>query len=170
VRGRIVTAPDGQRWRVRRRWLNRPAPRPWTRWRRRRTRNDDGEVVAGWGLEALMGGVDSLAGLVVIVAAIAVLVLLVIALLFVLGIAFELVLLAAVLASGLFGRVVLRRPWTIEAVGVDDPTRRSVFAVTGWRRSRRALATLAAAMEATGPPSALPEAEPLVGVLPPADG
>jgi len=78
-----------------------------------------------------------------------------------LGIAFELVLLAAVLASGLFGRVVLRRPWTIEAVNIDRPGVRSAFAVPGWRRSRRALTALATAIETTGPPSALPEADPL---------
>jgi hypothetical protein len=55
---------------------------------------------------------------------------------------------------------VLRRPWTIEAVSLDGPGRRSAFAVTGWRHSRRALAALAAAIETTGSPSALPEVEP----------
>lgn len=77
-----------------------------------------------------------------------------------LGIAFELALLIGFVASGVFGRVVLRRPWTIEAVKLDEPGRRSAFAVTGWRRSRRSIAALAAAIETTGPPAALPEGEP----------
>jgi hypothetical protein len=42
--GRIVTSPDGARWRVRRRWSNRPFPRPWKRWLRR-----DEEPSGGWG-------------------------------------------------------------------------------------------------------------------------
>ncbi|HEU4703853.1 MAG TPA: hypothetical protein VFS37_15340, partial [Conexibacter sp.] len=125
--GKLVTAPDGTRWRVRRRWLNRPAPKPWTRWRRKGRRMDDGSEAAGWGLDALMGA-DSIAGLVAVVAAIAALVLLVIALLLLLGVVFELALFAFVVGSGLFGRVVLRRPWTIEAVNVDDPGRRHAFA------------------------------------------
>jgi hypothetical protein len=77
------------------------------------------------------------------------------------GIALELALLALLLTSGLFGRVVLRRPWTIEAVAVEATARRSAFAVTGWRRSRQALAALAAAVETTGPPTVLAEAQPL---------
>lgn len=156
-----MSAPDGTRWRVRRRWLDRPAPKPWTRWRRRRSTKDDGEVAGAWGLEALMNGSDSLAALSLAVAVAILLALFVFVLLPLLGIALELTLLVLVLTSGLLGRVVLRRPWTIEAVSVEDPARRSAFAVAGWRRSRRALAELAAAIERTGPPSALPEAEPL---------
>lgn len=158
MRGRIVTAPDGTRWRVRRRWLDRPAPKPWTRWRRQRAHRDDGADVGSRGVEALLDGIDSLALAAAVVAALA---LVVFVLLPLLGIALELAIVLALLASAVFGRVVLRRPWTIEAVGVEDAGRRSAFAVTGWRRSRRALAALAAAIEATGPPSALPEADRL---------
>ena len=161
MRGRIVTAPGGERWRVRRRWLDRPAPKPWTRWQRGRTRKDDGEVVSGWIPDALTGAIDGPAGLALAAAVIVVLALFVFVLLPLIGIALELALIVLLLSSGLFGRVVLRRPWTIEAVSVEDPTRRSAFAVTGWSRSRRALAALAAAVETTGPPAALPEGEPL---------
>jgi len=105
-----------------------------------------------------MNGLDSLALAVAVVAAIA---LVVFVLLPLLGIAFELALLLVVLGASLFARVVLRRPWTIEAVAVEDPARRSAFAVSGWRRSRRALGALAAAIATTGPPAALPEAEPV---------
>ena len=158
MRGRIVTAPDGTRWRVRRRWLDRPAPKPFSRWRSRRTASDDGEVGGTWGLEALVNGLDSLALVAAVVAAIA---LIVFVLLPLLGIAFELALLLVLLTASLFGRVVLRRPWTIEAVAIDESGRRSAYAVSGWRGSRRALAALAAAVETTGPPAALPEGEPL---------
>lgn len=158
MRGRVVTAPNGERWRVGRRWLNRSPPKPWTRWRRERTRSDD-ELAAGWLPEAVLNGVDSLGGLGFVIGAVVVLALLVLVLLPLLGIAFELAIAIGFVLSGLFGRVVLRRPWTIEAVSLDAPARRSAFAVTGWRRSRRALAALAATIETTGPPAALPEAE-----------
>lgn len=159
--GRIVTAPDGGRWRVGRRWLNRSPPKPWTRWRRDRKRSDDGEVAAGWLPDAMLTGVDSLGGIGLVIGALVVIAMVVFLLLPLIGIAFELALLIGFVMSGLFGRVVLRRPWTIEAVSLDDPARRHAFAVTGWRRSRRALADLAAAIETTGPPAALPEAEPI---------
>src|SRR5215217_6245485 len=118
MRGRIVTAPDGQRWRVRRRWLDRPAPRPWTRWRRDRKRTDDGERSGGWLSDAALSGVDSLGGLGLAIGAIVVVVLVVFVVLPLVGIAFELALLIGFVMSGMFGRVVLRRPWTIEAVSL----------------------------------------------------
>lgn len=157
----MVTAPDGVRWRVRRRWLQRSPPKPWTRWRRNRKRSDDGEVAAGWLPDALLTGADSLGGIGLVIGAVVVIAMFVFLLLPLIGIAFELALLIGFVLSGLFGRVVLRRPWTIEAVSPDAPARRRAFAVTGWRRSRRSLAALAAAIETTGLPSALPEAEPL---------
>ncbi|HKG01658.1 MAG TPA: hypothetical protein VKB03_00640 [Conexibacter sp.] len=160
MRGRIVTAPDGERWLVGRRWLNRPAPRPWTNWRRSRKRTDGGEPSGGWLPDAALSGVDSLGGLGLVIGAIVVIFLLVFVLLPLIGVAFELALLIGFVMSGLFGRVVLRRPWTIEAVSLERPDRRSAFNVTGWRRSRRSLAALGSAIETTGLPSALPEAEP----------
>jgi hypothetical protein len=160
---RVVIAPDGERWRVGRRWLNRPAPRPWTRWRRsrKRERENDDNLLDTLAPEALTGAADGPAGLVAVAAVIVLITLVVFVLLPLIGIAFELTLLIGFVMSGLFGRVVLRRPWTIEAISLDRPGARSAFAVTGWRRSRRSLAVLASAIEATGPPSALPEAEPV---------
>lgn len=135
-------------------------PRPWTRWQRSRRRTDDGEVVAGWSLEAL-GQVDSAAALGFAAAVVAASALVCFVLLPLLGIAVEIGLLLVPLGAAVFSRVVLRRPWTIEAADAEDPTHRHAFAVVGWRRSRRALAALAAAVETTGPPAALPEADPL---------
>jgi hypothetical protein len=162
MRGRrVVIAPSGERWQVGRRWLNEPPPKPWSR-RRRRESPEVGDA-SGW-LEALNFvdvGDDVLGGIAVAVLVAAVFVLLVFAILPLLGLAFELALLVGVFTSGLFGRVVLRHPWTIEAVSVEEPRNRVRFAVKGWRRSRRAIAALADAIATTGPPSALPEATPV---------
>ncbi|HXE44697.1 MAG TPA: hypothetical protein VN635_05820 [Conexibacter sp.] len=160
-----MTAPDGERWHVGRRWLSRPPPKPWSR-RRPRERVDGGGDASSW-FDALSfvdfgDGGDFLGGVIAAALVAALLVLLVFAILPLLGLAFELALVIGVFASGLFGRVVLRRPWTIEAVSAEDPRRRVGFAVTGWRRSRRAIGALAEAIATTGPPSALSEATPVV--------
>ena len=157
---RVVAAPDGERWQVGRRWLGKPPPKPWSR-RRRRERIDAGDP-SNW-LDAvsfidLDAGSDFLAGIAAAVLVAAVFALLVLAVLPLLGLAFEFALLIGLLASGVFGHVVLRRPWTIEAVSADDPKRRVCFAVKGWRRSRRAIGALVEAIATTGLPSAVPEA------------
>lgn len=108
----IVTAPDGERWQVGRRWPTRSIK---PRWRRRRRDEDarrDGDDLGDWlpGVPSL-SGLDDIAVLVVLVAAVAVVILLFgFVILPLLGLAVELALLLAVFASGLFGRVVLRRP------------------------------------------------------------
>lgn len=159
----VVTAPNGERWRVGRRWLSKPPPKPWSR--RERHGKDDEAEGASW-LDAAsfidIGG-DFLAGVVVALVVAAVIALFVFAVVPLLGLAFELALLIGVFLSGLFSRVVLRHPWTIEAVSLDVPQRRVRFAVRGWRRSRRAISALAATIVATGPPSALSEATPVAG-------
>lgn len=160
----VVTAPDGTRWRVRRRWLERPArtPRPRLRLPRRPTLED--------GLDAASmlpdpGGFadaadDPLTALALVLGAVLLGLLAAFVLLPLLGVALELAVPLVLAGAGLLGRVLLGRPWTIEAVAVGAPAQRVAFAVPGWRRSRRALAALTAAIETTGPPSALPEADP----------
>jgi hypothetical protein len=165
VGARTVTAPNGERWRVGRRWLNRPVPKLFRPRRARRQATGGADRTEGilGALDPTMGldvG-DSLALLGIAVGVFVVFLLVVFVLLPLIGIALELALAIGFVSSGLFGRLVLRRPWTIEAVSLDAPERRSAFAVTGWRRSGRALAALAAAIETTGPPAALPEAEPV---------
>ncbi len=164
MRGRIVTAPNGERWHVGRRWLNRPVPKLFRprRVRRRDAANaaDRAGSIFGW-VDPMMGvdvG-DSLALLALVIGAFILFLLVVFVLLPLIGIALELAIVIAFVGSGLFGRLVLRRPWTIAAISLDAPQRRTAFAVTGWRRSGRALAALAAAIETTWPPAALPEAE-----------
>lgn len=173
----VVTAPDGTRWRVRRRWLERPVWGLRLRRRRRSPTADavrDGAEAGFWSLPdpsgLLDGADDPLVGIVLMVGAVLLAALVAFVLLPLLGLALELAVPLVLLWSGLLGRVFLRRPWTIEAVAVEEPARRVAFAVVGWRRSRRALATLAATVATSGPPSALPEAEPaaLGGAAPPA--
>lgn len=152
----VVTAPNGERWQVGRRWLNKPPPKPWSR--RKRRKKDDADDGAGWlgPGDFLSVGDDFAAAIVLVLAVVAVIALLTFVVLPLLGLAFELALLIAVFTSGLFGRIVLGHPWTIEAVSVDDPQQRLRFAVRGWRRSQRAIGALAETIATTGPPSALP--------------
>jgi len=154
-----VIAPDGERWRVRRRWSDRPLPRL------RRgplIAGDDAADALAWGLpDACTGADDFLAGIALAVVVVLATVLVVVVILPLLGLALELVLLVALFASGLFGRVFLHRPWTIEAVSLDRPDVSITFAVRGWRRSGRAVLDLAGAIQQRGLPERLPDAAPL---------
>ncbi|HYV14529.1 MAG TPA: hypothetical protein VE972_00725 [Conexibacter sp.] len=160
-RGLIAIAPDGARWRVRRRWSNRPLPRPWRRWLRRDRESADG---SGWGagwtdpLDACSGADDFLAGIALALAAAVVVALLAFVILPLLGIAFELAVALALFGSGILGRVFLGRPWTIEAVNLDRVGETGTFAVKGWRRSRRMILDLAGAIQASGLPAQMPQA------------
>lgn len=154
-------APNGERWQVGRRWLNKPPPKPWSRRKRRKKEErDDGIDWLDPTLPLDLAD-DLLAGTVIVLALVVVVALLAFVILPLLGLAFELALLIALFSSGLFGRVVLRHPWTIEAVDLDHPDRRVLYAVKGWRRSRRAIGSLANAIETNGPPAALVEATPI---------
>ncbi len=164
----VVTAPNGERWQVGRRWLSKPPPKPWRGRRRREQRKqddiDDSVDSVGWWADpfSLLNFADDfVVGIVFVLVLVVVIALLVFVLLPLLGLALELALLIALFTSGLFGRVVLRHPWTIEAVNVDHPDQRVRFAVKGWRPSRRAIGALAETIARTGPPSALAEATPV---------
>lgn len=81
-----------------------------------------------------------------------------------LGVALQLILLLLLLSSGIVGRVVLRKPWVIEAINLDHPERSVAFAVKGWRRSSEAIEELTGRLAAGGPPSQLSESVGLVPV------
>ena len=120
-------APDGVEWHVGRRWSTRRFG--WT-WKRRGIAAD-----ALSGLSQGVGDVDfAEAGLVVVAALAAALIL--IPLLF-FGV--ELIVLGALLAVGMVGRVLLRQPWVIEARSSDPLTgrRELEWHIIGWRRSHR---------------------------------
>lgn len=149
VAARRVTALDGTTWTVRRRWTPRYEGRGlrarWTEHRRRRGRpdNDGGEGRTRWydWLDPF-GFADSLTGL-----AIAIALVVVVVLLFVWGVPLllalvDLVLVLLVVAGGTVGRLLLRRPWHIEAVAADG--RRVDRHAVGWRGSREVRDELAA--------------------------
>jgi len=154
-----VTAPDGSRWRVRRRWLAHPLPRL----RRRRRAEGDREDAFDWSdpLALVDSGGDLLPAVGVAIVVAVALALVVLVVLPLLGLALELVVLLGLLGAGLFSRVVLRRPWIVEAVRLDDGGPSATYPVVGWRRSRRAIRELAEAIAATGVPAPPREGAPV---------
>jgi hypothetical protein len=148
---RVIISPDGDRWRVRRRWLDRGLPKLGRSFRRGRKEAEDSGFLDG--TLAFEGLTGTVLGLIAAVFAVAV----VVVLLPLLGIALELGLLVLLLASGLFGRVVLRRPWTVEAINLDDGERSVAFAVTGFSAAGRAAEELAGTISTSGPPHQLPQ-------------
>jgi hypothetical protein len=151
----LVTAPDGSEWEVRRRWMDRSPPKLFRR--RRRAEGGDGGRWFDFAPVDVGSIDDFLGGILVAIVAAAVIALLVFVILPLLGIALEFALLIMLLASGVFGRVFLRRPWTIEAVRRDASGDSVTFAVVGWRRSRRAIHDLETAIAQTGVPAQLPK-------------
>ena len=153
--GSIVTAPDGGRWRVRRRWLERPVPSLRKLWRNGKREVSGGDLLdASFGLDAIDAFWPALAFALFVL-------LVILVLLPLLGVALELIAILLLLISGLFGRVVLRRPWIVTAEKLGDPEERVAFAVKGWRDSGEALRELRTTIAATGPPERLAHGEPL---------
>jgi hypothetical protein len=151
--GSLISSPDGRAWKVRRRWVERPLPNLRRRFRR------GGEEVKGEGVLDGLLVADATEGWAFLGIAIAV-GFAVLILLPLLGVALELIALVLVLVYGLFARIVLRRPWIVEAVDVEDVEERVAFAVTGWRDSSAALRELRTAI-AAGPPDRLTVGRPL---------
>jgi hypothetical protein len=140
---REVIDPAGTRWRVRRRWGT-GRRLPGMRW---------GE--GGFDGLGNLGPFDDFGGiavaiLVVVAAFVLVFVVLPLAILLLELLLFVLLLLAAVA-----GRVLLRKPWTLEA---SDGTVTLEYRVSGWRNSREAIDEIAAALERGQRPTGLPGA------------
>jgi hypothetical protein len=143
-----VLAPDGARWRVRRRWLG---GRSLPRWRGMRG-GDVGDSVLD--LFGSLGG-DNILGTIAFVAALAAAVALLVFFLLPLAILLvELLVFLLLVALGIAARVLLRRPWLLEA---DDGVMTRRWVVSGWRASQEALAEIAAALE-RGDAQVLPSA------------
>ena len=123
---RRIVAPDGVEWRVGRRWSRRSFG--WT-WKRRGLA---GDALSGIGNG--IGNVDFQEGGLLVLAALAAVLILIPVLFF--GI--ELIILGALLAAGVIGRVLFRQPWVIEARSNDPltPGRRLEWHVIGWRKSQ----------------------------------
>lgn len=97
--------------------------------------------------------IDSISGLWAGLALAALLLLVVFVLLPLLGIALELIAFLLLLLVGVAGRVLLGRPWIVEAVSAD-PEERVVYAVKGWGQSDQALRELRDSVSCTGRPQA----------------
>jgi hypothetical protein len=148
--GGTVTAPDGSRWRVGRRWLERRPPQL-----HKRLRLSDNSADFAWFGAELADGVGSLvgaAGLVILVAVVIVVVLPI------LGLAIELVLLLLILLFGLVARLCFGRPWVVEAAPIGagrghEERERVVRKVRGWRASGEEVARLRRQIEVSGRPA-----------------
>lgn len=146
-----MTSPDGARWRVRRRWLDHPLPDLRKRFSEYREENSGEGMLDGfWFIDT---GDSPWIGIAMAVGVI----LLVFLLLPLIGVAIELILLVLLLGSSLAGRVVMRRPWTVEAQNLDAAERSASYAVKGWQRAGRAAAEIATAIEASSPPDRIAE-------------
>jgi hypothetical protein len=147
-----VTAPDGQRWQVRvrvaPRW--RGLARKFGGWRRRRSGSGGG---GGFDLPWIDGGDDFVAVILGIIALIVFGLLFWWVLLPLLLLVADAVLVVALMAVAIPARVLLGRPWTVEAVPVDGDTGRVTVDVVGWRRAREKRDELAARL-ASGLPAA----------------
>jgi len=137
---------DGTEWRVRRRWLPRyegKGLRERNRQRKARRARRDGDG-AGTILDALDlpdGGDSLLVWVVLVVGVLLLFVLAVWGVVFVLALV-DLIVVLLVALVGVAGRVLFRRPWTVEATAPDG--RRHERRVVGWRRSSAAANELAA--------------------------
>ncbi|HKZ15807.1 MAG TPA: hypothetical protein VJL81_18370 [Solirubrobacterales bacterium] len=145
-RGKVVVAPEGDRWLVRRRWLDRPLPDLRKRFRQGRDEGLEENVVDG-----LFSVPDVTEGWASIGLAVAIL-LIVFVLLPLLGVALELIALIFILFSGLAGKVFFGRPWIVEAVPKDGSGRSVRFPVKGWRRAGQAAVDLSRVIATTGSP------------------
>jgi hypothetical protein len=142
-RGSTLRAADGARWKVRRRWLERPPPKL-----RRSFRKNREEAADAFALLPLEGFDAPMVLIIVVIVA----VLIVLVVLPLLGVALELIALLFLFLSGLVARIVFGRPWIVEAIKVGDPETRVVYEVKGWRQSSQALSELRASVTSSGQP------------------
>jgi hypothetical protein len=143
--GKSVTAPDGNVWLVRRRWLDRSLPNLKRRFKEGRDKDLEDEVLDNL---PFFDWLDGWPGVVLSVAFI----LIVFVLLPLLGVTLELIALIFFLGSGLVGRFVFGRPWTVGARLRGGDERVVAFQVKGRRRAGRAATDLATQVRATGQP------------------
>jgi hypothetical protein len=155
LRSSTVTSPDGHRWRVGRRWLDRPLPNLRRRFRVNREKVAEEPT---WFDGLMIPDFDLLdfddSPVAVIAIAIGAL-LLFLVLLPLIGVALELIVLLVLLWSGIVGRVLFGRPWVVVAANLDDPQHSAAFAVKGWRRSGQAIEEVSRAIVVDGPPESL---------------
>ena len=138
---------------MRRRWLDKPLPDLRRRFKANRLESVE---TAEW---IPFDGIDAVESPVVLIAATVLIVLLVLVVLPLLGVALELIGVLVLIGSGVLGRVLLGRPWIVEAVKVGDSGERAAYAVNGWRRSNEALRQLRTTLATSGPPERISPAD-----------
>jgi hypothetical protein len=134
-----VHSPDGRTWKIGRRWMPR---------RRRLGRADVSDAMPDF--VGFDGGLDDLGIVGTIIAAILLVILavfLALVLFNVIAIAIELLLVILLLVAGVFSRVVLRRPWIVQARSGEVVLE---WPVVGWLPSRRKIAGVAAQLRSGG--------------------
>lgn len=150
-----ILSPDGRQWRVRRRLVPRlGAETVLGRLRRRIRGTIDKTRSAGDALDVADGclsiDLDAIAVVVIVIVAVLLAVFVVIPLLVAIV---DLLILVVLGLLGILARIVLRRPWVVEASAADGE--RHVWRVVGWRRSGERLDHIAQMLSA--------------GIVPPAD-
>ena len=136
--------PEGRAWVVRRKWVHRRL-----RWRGKRGARD---VLDGVDLLSLA---DDLPVIGVILAAVGLLLVAIFAVMFIVPaiiLIVELLIIGLIVGLGLTGRVLLGRPWTVEAQQVDAGHSYE-WKVSGWRASRNLVISIADQLCATGRPT-----------------
>jgi hypothetical protein len=155
LRPRVVSSPDGDRWKIKRRWLDRPVPRIRESIRAADDRSPVDRGLDLWAIPDVSDGLPAAIGIAIAA------VVLIFVFLPLIGIVLELAILIVLLCSGIVGKVFLRRPWVIEVIDLDNPERSSLFAVGGWQQSQRAMGALAQRIPVSGVPQGAPEGTPL---------
>jgi len=150
-----ILSPDGRQWQVRRRLVPRLGAETVLGRLRRRIRGTlDKTRSAGNALDVADGclsfDLDAVAVVIIVVVAVLLAVFVVIPLLVAIV---DLVILVVVAVLGVLARIVLRRPWVVEAASADGE--RHHWRVVGWRRSGERRDHIAQMLSA--------------GIIPPAD-
>jgi len=149
-----VKSPDGRQWKIRRRWVPRLATERIVARVRHQVPAKGADRTRGGGVDARgwmpFAQIDVVAIVLLVVILVLVALVVVLPLLFVLV---DLAILAVLALVGIVGKVVLRRPWVVEAV--TDRGKRHEWRVVGWRRSGERCHEIARSLEA--------------GVIPPTD-
>lgn len=144
---RTVVTPDGDTWKVGRRWL------PF------RPRHDRFDVVESVDAGSVAEGDDPLSFLLLFILSVVlwvVLTLVFAVVVAVIALVVEAVVAALVLVVAAAGRVVLRRPWTVVARCVKGLPRRHTWAIVGWRASGKMVDDVARSLaEGTALPPAI---------------
>jgi hypothetical protein len=139
---RQVHGPSGTEWRIGRVWIGRRGPRL----RRISSGSSDSAwELANWVPFDVGGDWADLEAMMLVIIAITLIVFVLIPLLL-FGV--ELIILGLVVAAGVIGRVLRRRPWLVRAESAGGPHVEMAWKVSGWRHSSQAIDAIASALAA----------------------